>query len=55
MTLNANAVFRIVQNMVNKVTFVSFREGDRPNSPPPWIRLDCKPHEMVTKINVSYP
>jgi len=32
----ANAVFRIVKNhiMVNKVTFVGFRGGDRPTFPP---------------------
>jgi len=29
----ANAVFRIAQNHGEKVTFVGFRRGDRPNRP----------------------
>jgi len=33
-----NAVFRIVQNHGENVTFVGFRGADRPNCPPPWIR-----------------
>jgi len=34
----AKVVFRIVQIMVNKVTFVGFRREIAPVVTPPWIR-----------------
>jgi len=32
--------------MVKNVTFVSFRGGDRPNRPPPWIR-PCMTYKAI--------
>jgi len=37
MAFTRECFFELYKNMVNKVTFVGFRAGDRPNRSP-WIR-----------------